>query len=835
MAALLSRAINCDNLWRPWYIIFVTCLQIFMLCSGIARYINFKEHFFDPKYGGNWNAAGMNFYLAMLIIATFFVCLFLYSSLVRGSNLAGEGVALGQELVLYHPGPFHWPQQTQSQQEGSNAGLYATANGVLERGNLSAGLGAVGEEEGVPPFDTWSARSAAHVPPSDFATYPGLPTMFRSIVSTGGTNVTGEKERWLSLYTLWRRFQRRFIPTSSLMHIISAHAFLLPLPVLEAQLIFHHVLPFENVWKSNLNSVLRSSSSNAMLTALRRSAIFGPASQDVVPSDTASIQVGGVGGVCGLKSEGQRNRQRSAVWRRLVAVVGALCVLAIKMPILIACGHAFATSGSPLLLANIVATVFFFCVWFIVWFAFCLKPEWKFKVTYTSPSHLPISHPLTAQYLSHSAATLTRLGSNGGGPGGTLLATVPGAAPQRLPQDGMRCVSGVTSSGGAGNSGGLRLTSGSPPLYACLHDGGPAAGMCRLAGVVSSPPPGSQVPIGQSNRAGASALQNTDCYSVDTEGSSRQSGTNNYVCLQSSLNTTNALGMNASPQTQAFGNNVQTNTSFDQQIPRSSSQETDDPLSALRYALRPSEILSPGSLRFISGTPFAAQGSGEADAGHLLVESVQETHTFLPQSSASTAAATATAASAVSSTKLDESKQPQPRVTFKDLTKTMKNSPSTSEASSSSNPNSSSDSGIDNHGLPSTTTTTTTIGGPLFATLPCVSRTSLNLSFNGTAKNRTAEPTYCNQEQMSSSSASTAGVFECPSMPPLNLPQNEAGEVSFASLSRRFNLRATSFEPPSPSPASVEAPTAENEPLMSQSAIIRREERTTTGRLCSQV
>lgn len=150
-------------------------------------------------------------------------------------------------------------------------------------------------------------------------------------------------------------------------------------------------------------------------------------------------------------------------------------------------------------------------------------------MTYTSPSHLPISHPLAAQYLSHSAATLTRLGSNGGGPGGptgTLLATVPGAAPQRVPQDGMRCVGGVAGGGGAagGGGGGLRLTSGSPPLYACLHDGGPATGMCRLAGVVSSPPPGSQVPIGQSNRAAASALQNTDCYSVDTEGSSRQSG-----------------------------------------------------------------------------------------------------------------------------------------------------------------------------------------------------------------------------------------------------------------------------------------------------------------------
>lgn len=212
-----------------------------MLYSGIGRYLTFKEHFFDPKYGGNWNPAAMNLYLAMLIIATFSVCLFIYASLTRGPNLAGEGVTLGQELVIYQPGPFPWPHQPQSQQEG----LYATANGVLGRGYLSAGLGAVGEEEGVPPFDTWSARSAAHAPPSGFVTYPpGPPTMFRSMLSTGGTNVTSEKETFPSLGIFWRRFQRRFIPTSSLMHVTSAYAFFLSLPVLEAQLIFHHVLPF---------------------------------------------------------------------------------------------------------------------------------------------------------------------------------------------------------------------------------------------------------------------------------------------------------------------------------------------------------------------------------------------------------------------------------------------------------------------------------------------------------------------------------------------------------------------------------------------------------------
>ena len=233
----------------------------------------------------------------------------------------------------------------------------------------------------------------------------------------------------------------------------------------------------------------------------------------------------------------------------------------------------------------------------------------------------------------------------------------------------------------------------------------------------------------------------------------------------------------------------------------------------------------------MNDSPFIAQGSGEADAGHLLTEGVQESHNFLPQSS-TTVGVLNTTVNTVPNTKLEDAKQTQLRVTFKELTETMKG---TSEVCSASNPNSSSDSGIDNHGLPATTTTTSVLSGSLFATLPSVSRTSLRLSLNGTSKNRMTEPTYCNQEQMSSSSTSTPGGFECPNMPPLNLPQNEAGEVSFASLSRRFDLRTASFEPPSPLTAPAETTVVESEPLMSRSAIMRREERANSGRLCSQV
>lgn len=137
---------------------------------------------------------------------------------------------------------------------------------------------------------------------------------------------------------------------------------------------------------------------------------------------------------------------------------------------------------------------------------------------------------LNPQYLPHPA-TLVRLADNtdSGGPTGTFLTANGGPGPAV-----------GTLNGGVGNTGtALRLISGSPPIYACLNDGGPAAanlnptGLCRLANVVPPPsppppPPTGQVPIGQSNRACTSSVpqqqQNTDCCSVDTEGSSRQSG-----------------------------------------------------------------------------------------------------------------------------------------------------------------------------------------------------------------------------------------------------------------------------------------------------------------------
>lgn len=125
----------------------------------------------------------------------------------------------------------------------------------------------------------------------------------------------------------------------------------------------------------------------AAVANMRKSVVYTPTPQDVAASDATSMQAGGSGVVSGLKAD-VSSGQTVVVWRRIVAVLGTFAVLANKMPILLAAGRVFGESmGSqqqPLLLAYMVATVTFFCVWFIVWFAFCLKPEWKVNVS----SHL---------------------------------------------------------------------------------------------------------------------------------------------------------------------------------------------------------------------------------------------------------------------------------------------------------------------------------------------------------------------------------------------------------------------------------------------------------------
>lgn len=80
------------------------------------------------------------------------------------------------------------------------------------------------------------------------------------------------------------------------------------------------------------------------------------------------------------------------------ALVGGLCVLAIKFPLIWDCIQIHRVTRCTLLLASSLSGIALLCVWFIVWFAFGLKPAWKFQVnlpinTLPEPSMLPHFQP----------------------------------------------------------------------------------------------------------------------------------------------------------------------------------------------------------------------------------------------------------------------------------------------------------------------------------------------------------------------------------------------------------------------------------------------------------
>ncbi|VDN33400.1 unnamed protein product [Dibothriocephalus latus] len=77
---------------------------------------------------------------------------------------------------------------------------------------------------------------------------------------------------------------------------------------------------------------------------------------------------------------GSSTSPRRNFFAHLVAVLGSLVVLTIKVPLVVACIQIYQVRRENLLLANVIITILFFCVWFIAWFAFCLKPTWNFKV-----------------------------------------------------------------------------------------------------------------------------------------------------------------------------------------------------------------------------------------------------------------------------------------------------------------------------------------------------------------------------------------------------------------------------------------------------------------------
>lgn len=248
---MASRIVKCDSLWRPWYILSVICLQMYLIYAGIVRYLAFKEQAFDEKYGRNWNLMPMNLSLVMLIIAVIFFLLFLYTSLTRPVTLASEDKSVSHEPAYTQ---FAWiPQDRVTGLDGSgtSGNLYATANGVLGRGDLGEAL--VGDEVGggIPmsgiPYDTWSARSAPLLSECGVGSvYPPIPPSFRNVrpaplVSSDALGLKIGLNSGLS--AVWRFLTTNCIPASSFLHLLTAYALFLSIIPLQSQQILHYALP----------------------------------------------------------------------------------------------------------------------------------------------------------------------------------------------------------------------------------------------------------------------------------------------------------------------------------------------------------------------------------------------------------------------------------------------------------------------------------------------------------------------------------------------------------------------------------------------------------------
>ncbi|KAA3678869.1 uncharacterized protein DEA37_0000477 [Paragonimus westermani] len=230
-----GKGTNCDKLWRAWHGILICALHIFLIYVGIVRYLSFKYEAFDPKFGGDWDQSGLNFTLAMLISAIALFSLFLFVNLTRTVNYANEGVQIGRDtnnLNLLNSTQSWRPSIPMMTIKGNGfqRPVPQMPNGESEDDRMST----LGEEDALPGpnFDTWSGRSL----PNQDHPYTTVGTV-RYPQSSTQTSIR------TSLHLLCNRLQRHMLPYSSVLHLMAAFCFILPISIMQAQQISHRALP----------------------------------------------------------------------------------------------------------------------------------------------------------------------------------------------------------------------------------------------------------------------------------------------------------------------------------------------------------------------------------------------------------------------------------------------------------------------------------------------------------------------------------------------------------------------------------------------------------------
>ncbi|CAH8568483.1 unnamed protein product [Dicrocoelium dendriticum] len=274
------KGTRCDKLWCVWHGILISTLHLFLIYNGITRYLSFKFLAFDPKFGGDWDQTGLNFSLAMLIGAIGSFCLFLFVSVIRTTNYASESVQIGRDMNSINtlslgqgwrsaiplttlPTTF-MTNRTYTPGPAVNAGPgqrphFTPLSGESEDEHASV---LAGEETlttgGI--YDTWPRRAGGvnHEALNPYHT----PNMLQCIQDQESHQVHLSIQQ--SVCLLWEQLQRHFFPYTSVLHLLTAYCLLLPIPLVQAQKIYHGALDIGWLWRSDMDFVFGCSSIGEM-------------------------------------------------------------------------------------------------------------------------------------------------------------------------------------------------------------------------------------------------------------------------------------------------------------------------------------------------------------------------------------------------------------------------------------------------------------------------------------------------------------------------------------------------------------------------------------------
>ncbi|KAH8851906.1 Lysine-specific demethylase 6A [Schistosoma japonicum] len=287
----------------------------------------------------------------------------------------------------------------------------------------------------------------------------------------------------------------------------------------------------------------------------------------------------------------------------ICAMIGSLFVLSFKIPIMWDCIMVYRITRHSILLFNVISGIIVIFAWFIAWFAFTLKPAWKFQVnlplqTVSSPGVMtagfqpmtfipPVNYQPVNDMIHNSMlnsqirqmATSSNYGISVNGTNSRLTNTLNN--PNSTNIHTQMTMLGSTDDGFMHTDVNGSQAVGVPasPIYACFHDRN--TGFYGVSASASSIglPMNAQIlvtpemlnnnntntsnlvnsPIAPIHQVNNNAdTRNTEYAIEDAEAGSRQSGGNNYVCLQSALNSNNIS--NIGQTILVTGNNNNTNS-----------------------------------------------------------------------------------------------------------------------------------------------------------------------------------------------------------------------------------------------------------------------------------